>query len=391
MPVVTCLKEHRQVPHMARFVFIDVTVTVTYGGIQTAVWHLAKGLHDLGHQVSVFGGQGSVYPDLGGRDIDVQRFPFTPREKMPDLGSRFQRLAERLSLARHARRAFLAGDYDWAILTKPFDFFWPWIIPKECRTRFAFRSGGTDFFAGDRYLAKRIDVWLANSHFNAYQIHGHYRRYPKVIFNGVDLAHFSPEKRDPRLRHRLGVAEGEILFIFAGRLVGWKGLDLAVQAMAHPELADRPAKLLIIGQGPERQPLAQLAKALGQRERILFHDSVPHHALAPLYGSADGGIFPSIGDEGFSNSIAEAMGSALPVIATAFSGNPETVGNEGTAGILVPPREVLPLVHAMRTLIDDPVLRTRMGMAARQRIAQHFTWPGVVQRLLEGLAAVEHP
>ena len=46
-------------------------------------------------------------------------------------------------------------------------------------------------------------------------------------------------------------------------------------------------------------------------------------------------LFASVGDEGFSNSMAEALASGLPVIATAFSGNPETVGNEGSCGLLV--------------------------------------------------------
>lgn len=374
---------------MAKFVFIDVTVTVTYGGVQTAVWHLAKELYDLGHQVSVFGGNGGLRPDLEGRDISVRLFPFTPREIIPNFGSRFQRMGERISMAVAARHALLEGMYDWAVLTKPFDFFWPWIVPKRCRTRFAFRSGGTDFFAGDRYLAKRVDAWFANSHFNAYQIHNRYRRYPNVIFNGVDVTQFSPNKRDPALRQKLGVKEGEVLFAFAGRLVGWKGLHLAVKAMAHSEMADRPAKLLIVGHGPERASLARLVGVLGQTERVIFHNSVPHHALSPFYGSADVGVFPSIGDEGFSNSMAEAMCSGNPVIATAFGGNPETVGNEGNAGFLVPPREVLPLAQAMRILVDDPALRTRMGTMARQRIVTHFTWPRVVKRFLDGLEQAE--
>ncbi|MBF0401908.1 MAG: glycosyltransferase family 4 protein [Magnetococcales bacterium] len=374
---------------MASFLFIDVTVTVSYGGVQTAVWHLAKELHDQGHRVAVFGGQGSLSPDLGGRAIDVQRFPFLPREKIPNLGSRFQRIGERLSLAVAARQALLAGGYDWAILTKPFDFFWPWIVPRGCRTRFAFRSGGTDFFPGDRFLARRIDAWFTNSHFNAYQIQQRYRRalpsWPTVIYNGVDVERFAPGRRDEALRQRWGVQEGEVLFAFAGRLVGWKGLHLAIQAMAHPAMVGRPAKLLILGSGPERQPLARLAERLAQGGRVIFLDSVPHHQLPPFYASADVGLFPSIGDEGFSNSMAEAMACGHPVIATAFSGNPETVGNEGQAGLLVPPRQVEPLALAMQLLVDDPLRRARMGEAARQRILTHFTWPLVVRRLLDGL------
>lgn len=105
-----------------KIAFVDVTVTVTYGGIQTAVWALARTLHDMGHQVSVFGGDGDIRPDLGGRVIDVRCFPFTPREKAPDLGNRFRRLWERWTFARNAKAAVIAGDFDWVVITKPFDF-----------------------------------------------------------------------------------------------------------------------------------------------------------------------------------------------------------------------------------------------------------------------------
>ncbi|MBF0182871.1 MAG: glycosyltransferase family 4 protein [Magnetococcales bacterium] len=374
---------------MAKFVFIDVTVTVSYGGVQTAVWHLAKELYDQGHEVTVFGGHGPLQPDLQGRAITVHRFPFVARDKIPHFGNRFRRIGERFSMALAARKTFLQGKFDWAILTKPTDFFWPWLIPADCPTRFALRSGGTDFYPGDRLLAKRIDAWFANSHFNAYQIQQRYRRYPTVIYNGVDTARFSPERYDRSLRQQWGVADQETLFFFAGRLVGWKGLHLAVQAMAHPLLADQPARLLLLGDGPERQRLQQLARSLNQEGRIFFHDGVPHQQLPPFHASADVGLFPSIGDEGFSNSMAESLSSGKPVIATAFSGNPETIGNEGSCGILVPPRRSDLLAEAMHQLCTDRPLRQRMGEAARQRILNHFTWPRVVQRLLDGLTSAQ--
>jgi glycosyltransferase involved in cell wall biosynthesis len=371
---------------VARFLFLDVTATILYGGVQNAVWYLAKGLYDAGHDVSVFGGAGGAWqPDLEGRAIDVRTFPFTPRERFPDLGSRFQRLGEKLSFGIHARDAVIAGRFDWIIITKPFDFFWPLLVSRQSHNRFIFRSGGTDFFPGDRWLARYIDVWLTNSHFNAWQIKTRYKRYPHVIYNGVDPVRFAPQQRDTEWRRRHGVLETEVLFVFAGRLVGWKGVRHAVESLADSRLQQLPVKLLIVGDGPERLPLECLANALSVRDRVIFHPAVNHEELPILLASADIGIYPSVGDEGFSNSIAEAMCSGLPVITTAFSGNPETVGNEGTCGLLIPPGLSDSLVHAMVHLADHHELRARMGANARQRILTHFTWPLVVQRLLNSL------
>ena len=83
---------------------IDVTITMSYGGIQTAVWELAKQLHDAGHEVHLYGGNGDVRHELAGRQIHIHTYPYTPREKVIDLGGRFRRIVERYSFARYAKQ-----------------------------------------------------------------------------------------------------------------------------------------------------------------------------------------------------------------------------------------------------------------------------------------------
>ena len=370
---------------MARLAFIDVTVTVMYGGIQTAVWRLTDALARAGHEIAVFGGEGAIRPANLHPNITVHTFPFRPREKVPDIGSRFQRIVERASHARHARHAFAAGNYDWAVLTKPFDFYWPWILPKDCKTKFCFMSGGTDFYVGDRALSKRIDAWVAASQFNAWQIHARYKHWPKVIYNGVEIGKFAPGERDDTLRARLGIAPDTVLFAFAGRLVGWKGMGVALRALAEPAMRNVNAKLLIVGDGLQKPELQQLAQSLGLAGRVLFHDPVPHDALPGLYSAVDTGVFPSIGDEAFGITIAEAMSCGKPVIASHIGGIPEVVGNEESCGLLVPPNDAAALAHAMRLLADDPARRARMGEAGRARIARMYTWDLSAQRLLAAL------
>lgn len=368
-----------------KIAFIDVTTTVFIGGIQTAVWQLAMALADLGHEITVYGGDGNVCPALDGRRVEVRTFPFTPRKRFPNFGVRFRKMAERVSFARRARKDVLAANYDWVILTKPFDFFWPRLLPSESKTRFAFMSGGTDFFRGDRWLARRVSAFVACSHFNAWQISAHYKRFPGVIYNGVDVSHFRPGLRDPELRRQLGIGDDEILFTFAGRIVGWKGLAIAVRALAEAVLKELPVRLLVIGDGDAKLGLVALAENLGVANRIIFQGAVPHKELPHWYALSDVGVFPSIADEAFGITIAEAMACELPVIGSYVGGIPEVVGNEESAGLLTPVADVCALAHVMARLATDFELRRSLGQKARQRIEQNFTWRQAAIRLLENL------
>jgi len=370
--------------------FIDVTSTLFYGGVQTAIWQLAIALTDLGHQVTVYGGDGAICPDLGGRDVRINRFSYTSREKFPNLGTRFRKFAERWTFSRHARTTVVEADHDWVILTKPFDFFWPRLMPAGKRTRFAFMSGGTDFMPGDRRLARGIDAWVACSHFNAWQIGDRYSVYPNAIFNGVDITRFSPDCRDPELRTALGVQDEDVLFAFAGRLVGWKGMQVAIAALAEPELRDFPARLMIIGGGAARESWQALARELHVGDRVRFVPPQAHGELPRYYASADAGIFPSLGDEAFGITIAEAMACGLPVVASYNGGIPEVVGNEGSAGLLFEIGNVSQCARAMAALCASPARRQFMGLRARQRIVDQFTWQAAAARLLAALAAAEH-
>ena len=372
-----------------KIAFIDVTTTVSFGGVQTAVWQLAITLTDLGHEVTIYGGDGEARADIEGRSVAVRTYPFTPRERFPNFGTRFRKLAERLSLARRARADVVAAKHDWVILTKPFDFFWPRLMPKSHPTRFAFMSGGTDFMRGDRWLAGRVMAMVACSHFNAQQNYGHFKRQVCVMFNGVDTDHFRPGQRDEQRRLALGFQPDEIVFVFAGRVVGLKGLHLAVKALKEPVLAGIPVKLLIVGDGEALPRLQRLAMEVGVDQRIVFHAAVPHAQLPALYACADVGLFPGLGEEAFGISVAEAMGCGLPVVASYNGGMPEVVGNEGSCGRLFALGDVASCAEAMAEMCASAELRKQMGSAARRRIESEFTWRQAAERLLAALRVAE--
>ena len=78
----------------------------------------------------------------------------------------------------------------------------------------------------------------------------------------------------------------------------------------------------------------------GVAEQVIFHQPVEHAMLPEFYAACDAGVFPSIGDEAFGITIAEAMACGKPVIASYIGGIPEVVGNEQSAGLLVTPGDV---------------------------------------------------
>lgn len=190
----------------------------------------------------------------------------------------------------------------------------------------------------------------------------------------VNVDRFHPQQRDADLRSTLGVAADEVLFAFAGRLSGWKGLSVAIQALAEPLLRNSPVKLLLIGNGDALPGLKQVARDRGVFDRVIFHPPVPHQELPRYYASSDAGIFPSLGDEAFGITIAEAMAYGIPPVASYNGGIPEVVGNEESAGLLFEIGNVGACAEAMARLAGDADLRTRLGRSARQRIVA--TTPG---------------
>jgi len=96
-------------------------------------------------------------------------------------------------------------------------------------------------------------------------------------------------------------------------------------------------------------------------------------ALARLYGEAEVAVVPSL-YEGFSLPAIEAMACGRAVVATTGGALPEVVGTDGTTALLVTPDDPEALAAGIRTLLDDPARRSSMGVAARERVMEKFTW-----------------
>ncbi|MFN8642490.1 MAG: glycosyltransferase [Candidatus Binatia bacterium] len=188
-----------------------------------------------------------------------------------------------------------------------------------------------------------------------------------VNYHGVSLDRFQPLPRP---------AEREALptLVTCGRLEPYKGHHVLLRAAAA---LGRPVRVVLIGEGPQRQRLAQLAAELGIAERVEFTGPLPQARLAEIYAGADLFVLASVIIETsgkrdvIPNVLAEAMAMRLPVVATSVSGIGELI-SDGVSGRLVPPNDPAALARVIGELLGDPAQRQRLAAEGAATVARMF-------------------
>lgn len=163
--------------------------------------------------------------------------------------------------------------------------------------------------------------------------------------------------------------------VFTGRLHPQKNLPMLLDAWA--EVARRSAaNLILIGPGTDRQALMDQAEALGVADRVQFTGAVPNPA--DYLRAADVFALPSVA-EGLSNSLLEAMASALPCVVSDVGGNTDLVAH-GRTGLLVSTPTPEAWATTLLDLIHNPSEAHRLGQAARGRVEADYSLRAVVDR-----------
>jgi len=206
----------------------------------------------------------------------------------------------------------------------------------------------------------------------------------EVVENGVDLALW----KQPPSRER---APGEIArFVFVGRLVDWKAVDLLLDAFAAAR--DRaPMSLLVIGAGAMAPALEQQARRLGilgtdegRTGQVHFAGWMQQSECAVKLQMQDCLVLPSLMECGGAV-VLEAMALGMPVIATAWGGPTDYL--DASCGILVEPTSRSALIDgladAMVRLAQSADLRLALGRAGREKVVREFDWETKVDRMIE--------
>jgi glycosyltransferase involved in cell wall biosynthesis len=166
---------------------------------------------------------------------------------------------------------------------------------------------------------------------------------------------------DPVDWRSFGISGGPVV-VSVGQFEAVKGHHLLIEAFAAVREAHPDTRLVLVGDGPQEEPLRALVQARGLTDRIVFvgHQRDP----LPLVAAADVFVQPSL-SEGMSNALMEAMTQGRCIVATKVGAAPDLL--EQGVQALLPPPTVPDLVAAIDRALGDPALRARLGEAARKR------------------------
>jgi glycosyltransferase involved in cell wall biosynthesis len=206
-----------------------------------------------------------------------------------------------------------------------------------------------------------------------------------VIPNGIDPEPYRKPQEDPRkLREELGLS-GKFAISAISRPSPEKGIDTLLDAAVHMKRELPTFRILVIGEGPQRQAYERRTREMGLSEEIAFlgfRSDIPG-----LLHACDLFVLPSY-REGRPFALLEAMAASRPVVATDV-GDVSRMIEHGREGLLVPPRREEELASAILNLSADPSTAAAMGQAARERVCREFDLSTMLDRVeelfLEGL------
>lgn len=209
-----------------------------------------------------------------------------------------------------------------------------------------------------------------------------------ILYPGVDEAAFSPAAAGDDVRARFGLGDRKVV-VCVSRLVPRKGQDVLIRAMADVRRLVPDAALLIVGEGPYRRRLEDLALEAPDGS-VIFAGEAPPDQLASHYAAGDVFAMPcrsrwaGLEVEGFGIVFLEAAAMGRPAVAGRSGGAAEAIDDERT-GLLVEGGEPKAVALAIVKLLDEPETAERMGRAGRARVESEFTWDGQSAKLTEVL------
>jgi glycosyltransferase involved in cell wall biosynthesis len=208
-----------------------------------------------------------------------------------------------------------------------------------------------------------------------------------VLPNAVDPTRFEHAQVEREaVRRRLGLADEPVVG-FLGTLKPWHDVTALVRAIALLRRGPPTPHLLVVGDGPERERLEELARREGIADATTFTGAVPHNAIASYVGAFDVAVVPYARMRGFYFSplkLFEYLAAGRPVVA-ADVGDISHCIRHGETGLLYPPGDAEALAAAISTLLPDRTRANSLGRAGREHVRRHHTWERNA-RLVVGLA-----
>lgn len=194
---------------------------------------------------------------------------------------------------------------------------------------------------------------------------------------GVDLRRFAPRADGPAVRRELGLGDSDFVVGIVAVLRSWKGHAVLLDAVRELLNLGVPARLLIVGAGPQEASLRKKISDLGLTAHVQMlghHDDVPR-----LIGAMDCVALPATKNEATSQALPQALAMKVAVVATAVGGLPEVVSDKDT-GLLVAPANPAALCEALAWMHANPAEARRLAERGHARVRAEFTFEKTIER-----------
>jgi phosphatidylinositol alpha-mannosyltransferase len=342
------------------------------GGVNSHIRAQARALRRLGHHVCVFGASSGPLADgelalstcislvIGGTETGIG---IDPRA--------WGRVAE----------LFRTGRFDVLHVHEPLMPLVPWFVLWQSpvpvvATFHTHREQGHRWYGRYHWLlaplmrriSTRLTVSGAARRTVARDFPGDYQ----ILPNGIDVERFR------RSTARPAAMPDHLRFVlFVGRLEPRKGADGLIRAMTIVQQHAPDARLVIVGDGPDRAALEATARESGVEVR--FTGRVSDDALPAYYQAAELVCSPARGDESFGIVLLEAMAAERPIVATRIEGFTDLLAEAGSAR-LVDVDDTAALANEITILLDAPELRRTLGMRGGMFV-RDYDWTEIAGRL----------
>jgi glycosyltransferase involved in cell wall biosynthesis len=219
----------------------------------------------------------------------------------------------------------------------------------------------------DKYMLRWMHAVTAVSQSVRAEVSGNGRC--SVIPNGINVRRFYVSANRDQLRRTIGVGDSDFLFGAVGRLVPEKGYDILI-ASAREIVKQFPnTKFVIVGDGVLREKLEAEVDACHLRQNVILAGA--RSDIPELLHAMDAFVLSSK-SEGMPMAVLEAMASGKPIVATEVGNVPDLL-EKGKSGRLVPPNDADALAVGLRGLLENSTLSDELGLAAKRRVAAHYS------------------
>ena len=383
------------------------------GGEQRQLLRLANELQARGHQVSVYAyryNPAGCYPALTSR-LDIRCVERLGADRLAYRSTTLGALASALKrysfesrkLARllaavdvlnpHGRPAHRAAVLSKQTTGAPIVWTCNDIVSWEKPGHRARLPAALQSFASrvmlplERRIVQQIDRVAVLDRGSQKILHQTYGRPTRLVRTGLDTQGLQESRAGrQRIRRRYGIADQTYLVLWLGILEPFRRLEDLLEALRHQHKAKTPMHVLIVGRQDAAPGYARQLMQFVTEHRLeslvrFVPGSIPDAELTDYYSASDVFVFPN-DHQTWGLAPLEALACQRPVIVSRGSGVHEVL-TDGETALLVPPRDPPAIARALRTLMENPALASRLACQGRAWVEKEFSWERYATQMIE--------